>query len=267
MRNLWNLIIRYQVILVFATLQFLALRNYFSSRGYPRGQWIQSALTIEGAWQEKLAGWEHLKELDEMNRLLLAENADLRGRMMQKASDSMASADPQVLPAEIIRSTWTRSHNFIVLDRGSEAGIISGSGVIADGNVVGRVVEVSNDFALALSLAHTSLEWSARVGRTGSVGRLIWDGRDIRSATLVDVPRLTPNEEGDSIFSTGFQGIFPPDLLFGTVSGEAIFDGEFLNLPIQFATDFQRLRYVQVVSTSDNPQLDSLMETIDFNTP
>lgn len=267
MRNLWNLIIRYQVILVFMTLQLLALKNYFTSRGYPRGLWIQSALVVEGAWQEKISGWEHLNELEEMNRMLLSENAELRGQILNHSGAHAPSSSRQVIPAEIIRSTWTLSHNFFVLNRGSQDGIISGSGVIADGKMVGRVVEVSNDYALALSLAHTSLEWSARVGRTGMVGRLIWDGRDIRSASLVDVPRRTIYATGDSIFSTGYQGIFPPDLLFGTVSGEATFDGEFLKLPVQFAADFQRLRYVQVVSAPASAELESLMETIQINTP
>ena len=85
---------------------------------------------------------------------------------------------------------------------------------------------------------------------------------------LLDIPRSANFSAGDSILTTGFQGVFPADLLFGVVSEEApFFDGEFLNVPVTWSTDFQALRYAQVAELKDRALLDDMENSMNDTQP
>jgi rod shape-determining protein MreC len=85
---------------------------------------------------------------------------------------------------------------------------------------------------------------------------------------LFDIPRSAAFSPGDSVITTGFQGVFPPNLLFGIVADdEPSFDGEFLNVPVIWTVDFQSLRYVQLTETTDASQINSLENTANQATP
>jgi rod shape-determining protein MreC len=267
MRNLWNFIIQYQVILVFIVLQGLAMSWFVSSHGYPRGAWVRLALDCESAWQGQIYEWRNRAELSDQNFQLLEENARLRSSLGSPSSIQLAKRS-QFTAAEVIRATWTQNQNYFILDRGEEQGVHAGQGVITSGAALGKIIETTHAYSLGIPLIHNQIDWSARIGATGAIGRLKWDGGDRTAGMLFDIPRSAAFSPGDSVITTGFQGVFPPKLLFGIVADEEpFFDGEFLNVPVNWAVDFQSLRYVQLAETTDANQIDSLQNTFNLSTP
>jgi rod shape-determining protein MreC len=267
MRNLWNFIVQYQVILVFMLLQGLAMGWFVTSHGYPRGKWVRLALNWESAWQGRLAQWSHRTELSDQNIQLLEENARLRSTLGQSSSSPKGNRS-KFIAAEVIRLTWVQDQNYFILNQGRDQGIRIGQGVTENGAAIGKIIETTNAYSIGIPLLHNRLDWSARIGQSGAIGRLKWNGVDATSGVLYDIPRSADLTPGDSVLTTGFQGVFPSDLLFGTVADEPpFFDGEFLNVPVNWSANFQSLRYVQLTETPDKALIDSLQSTANLSTP
>lgn len=259
MRNLWNLIVQYHVALVFILFQGLALTWFISSHGYPRGKWVQQSLEWQGNWNQRLSQWDRLTELADLNRELLAENATLRAELFSARDGAAATA---FAGAEVVRSTWSSTDNYFIINKGARDGITPGQGILQYNKAIGRVVEASDRFALALPIINQTVEWSVRIGSQGPVARLAWEGGDATRAMLYDVPRSAVFTAGDSVVTSGFQGYFPVGLMVGTVAEDGPeFDGQFLNVPVQLAADFRTLRYVELATTSGRMEIQSLLTT------
>ena len=256
MRNLWKLIVRHHLILTFMVCQGFALAWFFSSHGHPRGQWVRTSLQVNGAWNEYVSDMSQLTGLAHQNEQLLLENAQLRSALLkaQQFDNPLTTGSVQghaIVPAEVIRSTTHLSANYLIINKGQNDGVQAGQGALHAGFVVGKVVETTATNALLLPLIHTGMEWSARLGKLGPVGRLLWDGKHTQTAYLEDIPRSISVAAGDTVFTSGFQGIFPAELTFGFVASTTPEqDGEFQRIQLQLGAPFQALRYIHVV---DNP--------------
>ena len=259
MRNLWNLITQYHIALVFFALQALALGWFVSSHGYPRGKWVKQSLAWQGAWNQKLGQWSRLTELDALNRELLTENAQLRSLVYAQENEGR---ELSIYGAQVVRFTWTSSANHFILDKGAKNGRRSGMGVSQNGIAVGRIIETSDAFSLGLPIINQEVEWSARIGHSGPVARLVWNAPDISRAQLQDLPRSATFSPGDSIVTSGFQGYFPDGLLIGWISDETPeFDGQFLTVGINLAADFRALNYVETMSVVDWESIEALSQS------
>ena len=193
MRNLWNLFVQYHVALVFVIFQGIALTWFVGSHGYSRGKWVQRSLEWQGKWDQRISQWNRLNGIDDLNRELLAENATLRAELHSARGDAIQST---YHGAEVIRSTWNGTNNQMVLNKGTAHGVKPCNGLLQNNRVVGRVMEASENYALALPLINSSIEWSVRIGRSGPVARLVWEGGDVTRATVYDVPRSAPFSPG-----------------------------------------------------------------------
>lgn len=256
MRNLWNLIAQYHVALLFIVLQAFALSWFVTSHGYPRGQWVQRTMEWQGTWNQQRTKWTRLADLARQNKELLAENARLRSALY--AAEGAANF-ASVHAAEVVRSTWAAAANYFILNRGSEDGIEVGMGVTQGSAAVGKIIEVSAHHAMGLSLVNAEVEWSARIGHGGPVGRLTWDGKRLDQATLHDIPRSATFNPGDSVLTSGYQGYFPSGMLMGYVAAtEPYFDGQFLNVRLDLAADFRSLQYLEIVDVTHREAIEAL---------
>ena len=138
--------------------------------------------------------------------------------------------------------------NWFMVNRGSADSVRVGDGVVSARGVVGRIVETDEHYALGLPLVNTELEWSGRVGRAGVMGRVVWPGKEVSAGQMQDVPRSATITIGDTVFSTGFQGVFPADLPIGIVKRVTQNPSdEFLTVELTWAVDFNALRYVELL--------------------
>ena len=265
MYNLWRLIVRHQLILTFILCQGFALAWFFSSHGYPRGQWVRTSLEVQGSWDEYVSDMSQLTELAHQNEQLLLENAQLRSELMKTKQRVIPLAAQSkfantVVPTEVIRSKTHLSANFLIINSGLEDGVKPGQGALHGGFAVGKVVETTANHALLLPLIHTGMEWSARLGKNGPVGRLFWNGKDIQIAQLEDIPRNLVVSPGDTVYTSGFQGVFPPELTFGFVASTAPEqDGEFQRIQIDLGAPFQELRYLHIVDDRSSQEIQDWM--------
>lgn len=209
--------------------------------------------------------------LEKQNQMLAEENVrltnELRAYKSQYADslESVASLGRAAegfnyTPATIIKVSRNTAHNYIILNKGSEDGIHPHSGIITPQGVVGIVDAVGKHHAYGLTLMNSNISVSSRVGDTGIVGPLVWDGRESNSAFLKDIPLHYTVNPGDTIYTSGFSIIFPPDIPIGVAGTSKIADGSTQQVNVTLFQDFSSLRYVTVAENLERAEILALEE-------
>lgn len=208
-------------------------------------------------------------QMDEFNRTLQAENARLQERLRayeamdaeREELDRMAvrnAANYRYMPATVVKMSRNRSHNYIILNKGSEDGIHPQSGIISDLGVVGIVQAVDKHYSYGLTLMNPQMSIGARIGRSELVAPLTWDGRHSGRAILSNLPPHFSVAPGDTVRTSGFSSIFPPDIPIGITGESRLVDGSTRQVDVELFQDFSRLRYVTVVENLDRAAIMAL---------
>ena len=206
--------------------------------------------------------------LRQANDSLALENFRLRLRVAQiekfvsatlRRSDIPATTlGYKYIPATISKISNNTQHNYIIIDKGSDDGVLQGDGVITGKGAVGVIDAVSRNFSYARSFKNHGMSISARVGKTGISGPLVWDGVSSNGALLKEIPLHMEIAVGDTIYTSGFSSIFPPDIPLGTAGESRIVNGSTSEIKVSLFEDFSALRYVTVVENLGRKEIKEL---------
>lgn len=239
---------------------------------------LKSSSTLEDIWINRSSrrmqaalwgGGERLRNyftLEKQNEDLAQANVELERElsMYRNAESNLPSelykdSDRfRYTPAAIVKMSRNTTHNYIIIDKGSEDGIKPHSGIITDHGVVGFVSAVDKHYSYGLTLLNNNTSVSARIGRSGFTGSLVWDGTSTNKAILKDVPIHFENTQGDTVLTSGFSGIFPPDIMLGTTEEASMYDGATLRISVKLSQDFSSLKRVTVVECLDREEIEAL---------
>lgn len=202
------------------------------------------------------------------NEELALENHRLREMIREyedaaKATDislqSVARDDGFVYtPAQIIKSGTNSQHNYLILDKGSEDGIVQNSGIISSKGVIGIVDAVSRHYSYAISFLNTEVNISSRLGGTGAVGPLAWDGKHTDGAILKEIPLQYRYSPGDTVYTSGYSVIFPPDIPLGTAGDASIINGATNEITVNLFQDYTALKFVTIVRNTRAAEIEAL---------
>ena len=205
------------------------------------------------------------------NEELALENHRLREMIREyedaaKATDislqSVARDDGFVYtPAQIIKSGTNSQHNYLILDKGSEDGIVQNSGIISSKGVIGIVDAVSRHYSYAISFLNTEVNISSRLGGTGAVGPLAWDGKNTDGAILKEIPLQYRYSPGDTVYTSGYSVIFPPDIPLGTAWDASIINGATNEITVNLFQDYTALKFVTIVRNTRAAEIEALEQT------
>lgn len=160
--------------------------------------------------------------------------------------------------ASAVKTSHNKQHNYLILDKGREDGIEELSGVITDKGVIGIVDAVGQHYSYARSFKNTGMTVSARLGKEGPVGELIWNGVTSNGAVLREIPHHIPLHPGDTVYTSGFSAIFPPDIPLGITGEATVVNGSTYDIDITLFEDFSAVRYVTIVSNTDEEEITEL---------
>ena len=202
-------------------------------------------------------------QLSEVNRQLMLENEKLQQELRLLRSDKSSFIDTvgqyHVVGARVINNTFDRSANFITISAGRKDSIEVGMGVISSFGIAGQVKSVTNNFATVYSVLHPKLLVSSKVKRTDTKATVQWDQINYDRAALKYVPRHIKLKEGDSIVTSGFNSVFPENVLIGFIDELSLEEHmTFYDAKLKLATDFTSLYHVYVIRDLFKPEKDSL---------
>ncbi|MFY0687826.1 MAG: rod shape-determining protein MreC [Cyclobacteriaceae bacterium] len=263
MLRLFDLLYRYRVFIFFLFLEVVCFWLIGTYNRYYNSQFFNSSNYIAGSVQKLSANTSDYFSLDEVNRRLVEENKMLREQLSQASLQkfSLDTLDNVLVyqPARVINNDFRRSENFITLDAGSLQDIEPGMGVIADQGAVGVVKSVSKNFATVTTLLHQNLMVSSVLKSSKTLCTTQWDALNPLESELKYIPRHIELNIGDTVVTSGFNSVFPENVLIGTIASfELPKESPYYSAKVRLSNDFTSIDYVYVVQSELKLEKDSL---------
>lgn len=251
---------------IFIALEVAALALLYN-KGPVQNSWLLKGINAvnAGVWGlgEDIGGYFGLKK---ENRALAMENYRLSQALLsyEKAERDLSLGDGEVIggfryiPCTICKHSSNKQHNYLILDKGADDGVVNGSGVVSTKGVLGIVNAVGRRYSLVMSFCNTDMVVSARIGRDGSVGPLSWNGISRNAGILKEIPHNSPFEKGDTVFTSGFSSIFPPDIPIGILGESKVINGASYEIEVRLLEDLSAIRYATVAINDDREEITEL---------
>lgn len=258
-------------VLVFIALEALCLVMIANNSVVQRYRILGGIREAQASLWQKTSDIRYYFSLKKDNLALVQENEDLRRRLSlyeaREANETAPDSVVDFLPglytytsADIVKSTSRKQHNYLLIDKGSRAGITEGMGVITPNGVVGIIDAVSDNYSYVVSFLNTEQSISARLIKSDHFGLLRWEGVNPHKAMLSEISLYCGAAIGDSVATSGHSSIFPPDIPVGIISKIKPVSGLYLNMEIDLFQDFTSLRHVYVVANNDREEIEQLEE-------
>lgn len=148
---------------------------------------------------------------------LKAENEQLREmlELKEKNSDFMFSE-----PCSIIARNANDMYGGFTINIGKSGGISVNDPVVTSVGLVGRVSSVAENYAKVTSIISPEVNVGVYTDRTKATGVIENDLTSARDGLCLmsDILKDADIKEGDVVFTSGKSGLFPDDLMIGTVT-------------------------------------------------
>ncbi len=278
MRNIFLFIRRYFNFLLFIVLQVTCLYFIVSYSRYHQAAFGETANQLTGKINERYNSIEYYFHLKRTNDSLLLANERLYNKLRENYNipDSVnrSAIDSirvdSLLPfkrlnfqtAKVVANSVNLPNNFLVLSKGRSDGFREGMGVISEtGSVIGIITDLSDDFAVVMSMLHKDSKISGKLLKTGETGTVSWDGEVPNIAQLSGIPKSVKISKGDSIITSGFSTTFPKGLLLGRVESASVEAGSgYLKIKMRTAADFNQIQFGYVIENFRAGDINSLLE-------
>lgn len=266
-RKIWAKVIG---VVTFVLLEIAAL-SMLKHAGSLQDIWVTKASHRVMAWA--WGGFDsigHYFSLKTENENLAEENAML-AEELRRSQDRVRTAmenglltDTTIvfagfdhIPASIVKISRNKQHNYFILNKGYEDGVQPQSGVITTTGIVGIIDAVDKHYSYGLSFMNTgiSISISARLGNEGAVGPLTWDGVSMDGAVLKEIPLQYKYAPGDTVWTSGYSSLFPPDIPLGIAGQSRVVNGAVNEIDVDLFQNYSALRYVTVVSNSGREEI------------
>ena len=258
MRNLIAFLSRFQIFLVFAILQALALASYFSFYNQPKTQLLTSINGVNASlWEKRNAITKHFN-LEEANQslqdanLLLMENQSNALQRVDRSTviieDTTYIQKFQYIAADVINASFNMADNYFTINVGEMQGVKVGWGVVSDKGIVGVVHSVSKHYALIKTVLSERINVDVEIPSVGLPGLLKWDGKSPKVGSVAGISNDLDIPKWSTVVTKGGSGIFPKGIVIGKVFEMHEVEGQaFWDVRIYFTEDYRKLQKVYVV--------------------
>jgi rod shape-determining protein MreC len=264
MRNSFSRTLQTTIIfLVVGGVMALALGGYFSSASnvftdtlINAQSWFTSRFI---AVQDFFTSPRDIVSLRQQNTELQNEVADLQAQVIQLQQQvgetqvlaalvdfSRARPENTYKAAAVIGRDPSPFLHYVIINRGSNDGILRGMPVVTDQGLVGRVDAVIADAARVQLITDPGSTVNVRLQNAEEEASLI--GSVTGDVILQLIPQDAVVDTGDLVLTSGLGGGYPPDLIIGQVVNIRSRDYDlFQQATIQPVVDFNRLQIVLVI--------------------
>lgn len=273
MYQLLKLIHSYRAFLIFLFIEVVCFWLLVRSNPFHSAAYFRTSSSLIGNIYQTRTNISQYFNLPVVNEELATDNARLRQVLAQSqvpiivksSADSLkhtrAEYNHGFLAARVINNSTRFTHNFLTINKGRRNGIEPGMGVISAHGIVGKVMSVSDHFATVSSILNTDVFVSCFIKRKDNFGSINWDGRDALFAKLLYIPRHAELEKGDTIVTSGYNSIFPENILIGYIDefsrGDSWYD-----VKVALSNDFSTLSYVYIVKNPLREERVELEQTV-----
>jgi len=264
MRNLFSRTLQTTIIfLVVGGIIALAFGGYFSGASnvftgslINLQTWFSSRFA---ALQDFLTAPRDVASLRQRNAELESEVSELQAQVIQLQQQvgetdilaalvdfSLARSENTYKAAAVIGRDPSPFLHYVIINAGSNDGVLRGMPVVTDQGLVGRIDAVIADAARVQLVTDPASKVNVRLQNAETEASLI--GSVTGDVTLELIPQDITIEQGDLVLTSGLGGSYPPDLIIGQVVNVRSRDFDlFQQATVQPVVDFNRLQIVLVI--------------------
>jgi len=269
MDRLLNFLFHYRAFFTFLFLELFCAWLIVRNNQYQSTQFFNTANRLAANIIGFSQGVREYLSLQDINTSLAEENARLRTALEQKMQamqniqvqplDSAVINRFAYISARVINNSTLLFKNYITVDKGRLDGIEPGMAAISSSGAIGKVKSVSDHYAVLISLLNTDEQLSSAIKRTGHFGTVQWEGTNPRLVDLHYIPRHVDPLVGDTIVTSGYNAVFPENILVGRISSVSLSDeAPFYEIRVELAQDFAKLAFVEIIRSNLKSEKDSL---------
>jgi len=260
MYRLLQLLHSYRAFLLLLFIEIICLWLLIGNNPYHSAAFFRTSNAITGNMYKAKENITQYFSLPRINEGLASDNARLRELLSQTQVPIIVNTETDslrlrngvynfdYLAAKVINNSTRFTHNYLTINKGRSSGVEAGMGVISANGIVGKVMSVSENFATVSSLLNIDVYVSTYLKRNNTFSSVHWDGRNIEETKLMYVPRHIQLEKGDTIVTSGYNSIFPENLLVGFIDDFSLDEtASFYDIDVKLSNDFSRLAYVYVI--------------------
>jgi rod shape-determining protein MreC len=251
------------IFLVVGGIMALALGGYFSSAS---NVFTGSLVNVQ-AWfsarfvalQDFFTSPRDIASLRQRNAELEGEVAELQAQVIQLQQEvgeteilaalvdfSRARSENSYKAAAVIGRDPSPFLHYIIINVGSNDGILRGMPVVTNQGLIGRVEAVIADAARVQLITDPASSVNVRLQNAETEASLV--GSVTGDVTLELIPQDINVQPGDLVLTSGLGGGYPPDLIIGQVVNVRSRDFDlFQQATVQPVVDFNRLEIVLVI--------------------
>lgn len=278
MQTILNFLIKHNHWFLFLLLEGISLVLIISFNNYQGAVAFTSANGIAGNIYSAMSDINGYFGLKEENSALTAQNNSLMNEIDELKEELRSYRDSTLLSgnsfadkgnfsystARVVNNSLNKVNNYITIDKGSCHGIETEMGVFNEKGVVGIVYQTSDNFSIVIPLLNSKSRISCRVKGSESFCSLQWSGGDPQYSYLIDLPRYTVIEKGDTVVTSGYSSIFPAELPVGVIEEiEDSDDGLFYRAKTRLFTDFSTINNVYIVGNRNKDEQTALEKSIE----
>ncbi|MFC1704144.1 rod shape-determining protein MreC [Candidatus Omnitrophota bacterium] len=149
------------------------------------------------------------------SQIVSFEEALKENKRLKKLLSFKNQASFQTVAASVIGRDPSNWNSNLLLDSGKNNGISKDAIVIAEGGLVGKIVEVGNSTSRVLLINDTNLNVAAVIQRNRDEG--IVSGTLGRQCRMSYLSPSSDVQSGDFVITSGLGGVFPKGILIGKV--------------------------------------------------
>ena len=252
------------ILLVAIGLVALALGGYFN----PVSNWFTRITVVAQTWVSSrymavvdfLTVPRDVASLRQSNTELQAEVARLQTQVIdlqQQVTETnilsalvdFARANPEYSykAASVIGRDPSPFLRYVIINIGSNEGILPGMPVVTDKGLVGRVVAVISEAARIQLVTDAASAVNIRLQASNTEAMLV--GSVTGDVSLDMIPQDAAIQVGDVVLTSGLGGNYPANILVGQVVSVRKLESElFQQAAIQPNVDFNRLQFVLIIT-------------------
>lgn len=225
-QQLWE---RARDYIVFGALFLTALGMYISRNGDALRSARAASLALTAPVESLYARAVQFRRSLRENERLRAETVELAAEVarLREARDENEtlrtllgfsdSLDVPRVVARVVAKDITRQANLLTLNVGAKDSVEIGMPVINEQGIVGKVINVSRNYAVVMPHQNTRFAVPATVDELGRNGVVRWDGEQFDRLVMEYVVKTEPVTRGMLVRTSPFSGVFPPGVPIGRV--------------------------------------------------
>lgn len=269
MQQIINFIFKNKNLLLYLFLLLVALGFTIQSHSYHQSKFFNSASWVSGGIYKTSTRITNYFRLQTENQKLVEENTRLKKLLFNQQYTQEATLDSlfldstnvtySVVPAKIIKNSYSLLDNYITLNKGKSDGIAQDMGVITPKGILGIVENTSKKFSRIQSILNRKSNLNAKIKNTNNFGSLTWNGKDYNTVQLIDIPRRVPIKIGDTILTGAASSIFPEDILIGTIKQFDLNSSKSsYSIDVELFNDMTNIKNVYIIQNKNKPEIEAL---------